>query len=69
VNVDRIILKVTDSKKKEALLQFLRQLNFVTVEDTKPVSSQKKDSLKELFGIWEGRSVDISTIRQAAWKS
>jgi hypothetical protein len=66
-----VVLKIKDEEKGKFLLDFLKQLDFVAIEE-EPVKKEDqptgKESFKDLFGIWKDRSIDLETIRQKAWE-
>ena len=66
--MEKILIEVNDPGKKRILLEFLKQLNFLTVSKPKIKAGKKKNALRDLYGIWEGRDINLSDIRIAAWQ-
>ncbi len=73
-----VTIKIKDNQKLSSLLEILDSLEFVQSvkvksskkEATKPVSKKKasKGGLQELKGIWKGREISLTDIRNKAWK-
>ncbi|MBI2416499.1 MAG: hypothetical protein HYV28_01055 [Ignavibacteriales bacterium] len=66
--MDKILIEVNDPGKRQILLEFLKQLNFLTISEPKIKTGRKKNVLRDLYGIWEGRDINLSEIRKSAWK-
>lgn len=66
--MDKILIELNDPQKKQVLLDFLKQLSFLTVRESKTKALNKKNGLKALYGIWEGRDPEISKLRKSAWQ-
>ncbi len=66
--MNKILIEVNDPEKKQILLDFLKQLNFLTISEPKIKATKKKIDLRELYGIWEGRDINLSDIRKSAWQ-
>lgn len=71
--MEQITIRIKDRKKAQALLEFLRSLDFVEsvsrkdlLDDKKSNGNQEKDFF-ELAGIWIGRDISLKTIREKAW--
>ncbi|HEC67544.1 MAG TPA: hypothetical protein ENI35_01820 [Candidatus Desulfofervidus auxilii] len=62
----KVILDMQDSKKAKALLEFLKELPFVKVEEKK--KERKTVNLEEIFGLWKGRDITKESIRVKAWR-
>ena len=62
----KVILDMQDSKKAKALLEFLKELPFVKVEEKK--KKRKTVNLEEIFGLWKGRDITKESIRVKAWR-
>ncbi|MBK8984609.1 MAG: hypothetical protein IPM39_00775 [Chloroflexi bacterium] len=68
--MEQIIIQVKDKEKAQLLSELLRSLDFVSLVTT---DFQENDSGKTeadffaLAGIWQGRNIDLDTIRQQAW--
>ncbi len=71
--MEQIVIQVKDGSKTEWLIELLRSLDFVqsvtfAAEEEEPtLSPTDKDDFFEIAGIWEGRDVEIETLRQQAW--
>ncbi len=66
--MEKITLTIKDTKKKNFLLELLKQLDFVEVQKPavrKPVKHDFFDS----EGLWKGRDVNAETLRKKAWKT
>ncbi|MDP2300939.1 MAG: hypothetical protein Q8N03_00775 [Ignavibacteria bacterium] len=67
--MDKFILTIKDASKKELLLRFLNEINFIHIEvETKKISAKPNTKFKELFGIWKNRALTLEQIRDKAWK-
>ncbi|MBK7177404.1 MAG: hypothetical protein IPH82_09485 [Chloroflexi bacterium] len=68
--MEQIIIQVKDKEKAQLLSELLRSLDFVSLV---PTDFQENDSGKTetdffaLGGIWQGRNIDLDTLRQQAW--
>ena len=68
----RLCIKIRDNEKANIVLNLLKQLPFVEIEesvDEKAGKSGKEDkgSVSDLFGLWENRKITLSDIRKKAW--
>ncbi|NIM10710.1 MAG: hypothetical protein GTO45_01885 [Candidatus Aminicenantes bacterium] len=65
-----VVLNIKNEEKGRFLLDFLKQIEFIEVEEppAKKAKSKEKESFTELFGIWKDRDIDLETIRKKAWK-
>jgi hypothetical protein len=67
--MEKFILTIKDTSKKELLLRFLNEINFIHIEvETKKFSAKPNTKFKELFGIWKNRDITLEQIRDKAWK-
>jgi len=66
--MDKILIELNDPGKKQILLDFLKQLSFLTISEHKTKTVRKKNALRDLYGIWEGRDINLSDIRKSAWQ-
>jgi len=66
----RIILEIEDNKEGRALMNFLKQLPFVRIEETQKRRKKKRKGLKieEIFGIWKDRDITEEKLREKAWR-
>jgi hypothetical protein len=63
----RIILEVEDNKEGRALMQFLKQLSFVRIEETQK-QRRKRLKFEEIFGLWRNRNITKEKLREKAWR-
>jgi len=68
----RLCIKIKDNEKAMIVLNLLKQLPFVEIEesvDERAGKSSKGDqsSVADLFGLWENRKITLSDIRKKAW--
>ncbi len=68
--MQRIVIHIKDDAKKNVLVSFLNEINFIDIEsEEKEVSTvSRKGDLRKLFGIWENRDITLADIRQKAWR-
>lgn len=73
--MEQITVQIRDKKKAKLLLSLLTSLDFVdsvssTINqeeiETEPDTSEAEDFFA-LAGLWEGRDVDLASLRQKAW--
>ena len=73
VNMEQITIQVKNKQKAQALINFLKTLDFienVTARDFsifQPKVKVKEDDFFALAGLWAGRDVTLDSIRQKAW--
>ena len=62
-------IKIHDPKKTEIILDLLRELPFVEIEEETNITPDKKSgySLEGIFGIWKDRDITLDHIRKSAW--
>jgi len=70
--VTRLQIKIKDAEKAIIVMKLLKELPFVEIEKSDHKKTGKsvkrnKESLADLFGLWEGRKVSLSDIRKKAW--
>ena len=68
----RLHIKIKDNEKAIIVLNLLKELPFVEIEesvDEKTGKSGKGDkgSVADLFGLWENRNITLRDIRKKAW--
>ena len=67
--MSKLLIDIKDQSKKEILISLLRELQFVEFHEIEKISKSKKTSdFRRLFGIWKGRDIQLSDLRQKAWK-
>jgi|APIni6443716594_1056825.scaffolds.fasta_scaffold1766485_2 hypothetical protein len=69
--MQRLIIKIKDDSKSDIFVKFLKDLEYIeiTEEETKKgsVIGRKRDSLKNIYGIWKQRGISSEQIRSKAW--
>lgn len=71
--MEQITIQVKNKQKAQALMNFLRALDFieeVTASDLPAFKPKGRASEKDFFalaGLWAGRDVTLDSIRQKAW--
>ena len=68
----RLHIKIKDNEKANIVLNLLKELPFVEIEesvDEKTEKSGKGDegNVADLFGLWENRNITLRDIRKKAW--
>ena len=68
--MSRLQINIKDDKKVYIVLDLLKELPFVEIEDGtgKAPGRKGKGSLADLFGMWEHRKITLNDIRRKAWK-
>ena len=68
--MEQIIIQVKDKEKAQLLSELLRSLDFVSLVTTdfqENDSGKTETDLFALAGLWQGRNIDLDTLRQQAW--
>ncbi|MCK5808790.1 hypothetical protein KAH37_07390 [bacterium] len=67
--MQQVVVKIKDDSKLALFLRFIEHLDFVEVKKTQTTKRTEKQnsSLRNLFGIWKERDVELSDIRNRAW--
>jgi hypothetical protein len=71
--MEQITIRIKDKSKGQALLDFLKTLEFVEnvsspeVPLTKDTDANKDDKFLSLAGLWAGRDISLASIRRQAW--
>jgi hypothetical protein len=71
--MEQIIIQVKNKQKAQALINFLKAMDFiedVTASDLSTLKPKARVNNKEFFalaGLWAGRDVTLDSIRQKAW--
>ena len=71
--MEEITIQIKDKFKRQALLDFLKTLDFVeNIRETElPVAETKEENQDEFFfslaGVWADREITLSSLRQEAW--
>ena len=68
----RLHIKIKDNEKAIIVLNLLKELPFVEIEESADEKIEKfgkggKGSVEDLFGLWENRKITLSDIRKKAW--
>ena len=68
----RLHIKIKDNEKATIVLNLLKELPFVEIEESAEEKTRKpgkraKGSMSDLFGLWENRKITLSDIRKKAW--
>jgi len=66
----RVQINIMDDNKVYIVLDLLKELPFVEIEDgtVKNETAKKgKGKLSDLFGMWEHRKITLKNIRKKAW--
>ena len=68
--MSRLQINIKDDKKVYIVLDLLKELPFVEIEDgmKKATGRKGKGSLADLFGMWEHRKITLNDIRGKVWK-
>ena len=72
--MEEITIQISDSYKRQTLLNFLKTLDFVENirSEELPLTSTKETSKDEDFfalaGLWADRDASTASIRQNAWR-
>lgn len=65
--MEKIILTIKDDRKKNFLLELLKQFDFIEVQKT----TEKKADQYDFFasaGLWKNRDITANQLREQAWK-
>lgn len=70
--MEKIIIQVRDKNKAALLLEVLKSLDFVELvsinqDQAETVTENQFADFFSLAGLWEGRDIQLDTIRQKAW--
>ena len=60
----QLILNIKDESKVQILVDLIKELDFVELKTTK---KEKKHSIFDNIGMWEGRDIDGEKLRREAW--
>ena len=63
----KIVIDIKDKSKEKTLLEFLRDIPFIEIENDEPKSVRKISEFRFLYGLWKDRDIDISILREKAW--
>jgi predicted nuclease of restriction endonuclease-like (RecB) superfamily len=65
--MEKIILTIKDDRKKNFLLELLKQFDFIEVQK----ATEKKQEQYDFFasaGLWKDRDINANQLREQAWK-
>jgi hypothetical protein len=70
--MEEITIRIRDRKKAQALIDFLKSLDYVETIVEKEFSDEPSTVNEEneffaMAGLWEGRDISLKTIREQAW--
>jgi hypothetical protein len=73
--MEQILIQVKSKEKARMLLELLRALDFVELVKTSSLEEAETDTptpetsldFFSLAGLWEGRDINLESIRQQAW--
>ena len=70
--MEQITIQVKNKQKAQALIKFLKALDFIENVTTREMTALPKGQMNEqeffaLAGLWTGREVTLDSIRQKAW--
>lgn len=67
--METLRITIDDEQTKQLVVRLLHQIKGVTINQKKaPSSRNTAAALKELSGIWAGRDVTITELRDKAWR-
>jgi len=62
----QLVLEVDENYSKK-FIDFLKTLNYIDIKDIVKEKKEKQDFLK-FSGLWKDREIDVSKLREKAWK-
>jgi len=65
--MEQIILNIKDSSKLSFLLQLIKQLDFVEVEEVKRKKIVAQYDFFSSAGLWANRELNAKELRKQAW--
>ena len=66
--MNNILISINDNQKAKVLIDFLRNLSFVKIEELNENKPQKRNTdLFSIAGIWADRNLTANELRQSAW--
>jgi len=66
--MSKFILEIKDKSKEESIINFLKQIPFVSIEERKKNTKRDYTEFKKLFGIWSKKDIDLNELRDRAWR-
>ncbi len=65
--MEQLILNIKDSSKLSFLMQLIKLLDFVEVEEVKKKKTSAKYDFFKSAGLWANRNINANELRQKAW--
>ena len=65
--MEQLILNIKDSSKLSFLMQLIKQLDFVEVEEVKKKNASAKYDFFGSAGLWADRKINPNELRKQAW--
>lgn len=70
--MEQITIQIKNKQKAQALISFLKSLDFIEELTTQDSGFQPKTKMDQadffaLAGLWAGRDINLETIRLKAW--
>ena len=67
--MQQVVVRIKDDSKLALFLRFIEHLDFVEIKNTQkePQPGEENSALRNLFGIWKERELELSDIRNRAW--
>ncbi|MFM8914538.1 MAG: hypothetical protein ACKOE6_16705 [Flammeovirgaceae bacterium] len=65
--MEKIVLTIKDGKRKNFLLELLRQFDFIEVQKATEGKRDRYDFFASA-GLWKGRDINADQLRERAWK-
>jgi predicted nuclease of restriction endonuclease-like (RecB) superfamily len=65
--MEKIILTLKDDKKKNFLLELLKQFDFIEIQKALDKKSDQYDFFASA-GLWKNRDITANKLREQAWK-
>lgn len=65
----KLVLKIKNNKNYKILVNILKHIDFVELEESATEYKHKRKSIKHLFGLWKNREIDLKKVRNRAWRT
>jgi DNA polymerase IIIc chi subunit len=65
--MEQLILNIKDSSKLSFLMQLIKLLDFVEVEEVKKKKTSAKYDFFKSAGLWANRNINANELRKKAW--
>lgn len=67
-----ITIDIKNESKKDTFLNFIKTLDYIDIKSKESSELNRKhnnkNTLKDFFGMWKEKDIDITSIREKAWK-